>query len=71
MEDHLKQLGIWAGVGAALGVGVALGLGLRVLAVGALVGVGAGAALGIASGARRVQGSGGMIPAHDGAPALH
>jgi hypothetical protein len=67
MEDHMKTLGIWAGVGAALGVGVALGLGLRVLATGAVVGVGAGVALGLLSGRRAHEG---MIPAHE-APALH
>jgi uncharacterized membrane protein len=71
MDDHMKQLAIWAGVGAALGVGVALGLGLRVLAAGAAVGVGAGVALGAAESLRRNR-SGGrvMIPAHE-APALH
>ena len=45
MEDHMKTLGIWAGLGAALGAGVALGLGLKGLATGAAVGVGAGVAL--------------------------
>jgi hypothetical protein len=71
MEDHMKQLAIWAGVGAALGVGVALGLGLRVLATGAAIGVGAGVALGAAEGLRRKPASRGrMLPAHE-APALH
>jgi hypothetical protein len=71
MEDHMKQLAIWAGVGAALGVGVALGLGLRVLATGAAIGVGAGVALGAADGLRRKPAAGGrMLPAHE-APALH
>lgn len=73
MDDHMKQLAIWAGVGAALGVGVALGLGLRVLAAGAAVGVGAGVALGAAEGLRR-RNSGGtglvIAPARESA-ALH
>jgi hypothetical protein len=70
MDDHMKSLAIWAGVGAALGVGLALGLGLRVLATGALLGVGAGAALGLASGIKRREGGSRMVPAYE-APALH
>ena len=52
MDDHLKQLGVAAGIGAAIGVGLALGLGLRILATSALVGIGAGAAIGLATAAR-------------------
>ena len=71
MDDHVKQLGVWAALGAAVGVGVALGLGLRVLAMGALVGIGAGAALGAAT---SLKGRGprgeGRIPGYSQA-ALH
>lgn len=49
MDDHLKQLGVAASLGAAVGVGLALGLGLRILAAGALIGIGAGAAIGVVS----------------------
>ena len=76
MDDHLKQAGIWAGIGAAVGVGLALGFGLRILAVGALAGLGAGAALGIASGARR-RSLGGpdasqhMVESYEAPVALH
>ncbi len=50
MEDHMKALALWAGIGAALGIGVAVGIGLRGLATGAALGVGAGLGLGVASG---------------------
>ena len=63
MEDHMKMLGIWAGLGAALGVGVALGLGLKGMATGAAVGVGAGVALGLFGG-RHERDHAGMIPAY-------
>jgi hypothetical protein len=49
MDDHVKELGIVAGIGAAIGVGIALGMGLRFLATSALVGIGAGAAVGVAT----------------------
>jgi hypothetical protein len=49
MDDHVKELGIVAGIGAAIGVGVALGMGLKFLASSALVGVGVGAAIGLAT----------------------
>lgn len=48
MDDRVKTLGVVAGVGAAIGVGLALGFGLRVLAVGAGLGLAAGAVLGVA-----------------------
>lgn len=57
MDDHLKTLAIWAGVGAALGMGVALGFGLKVLATGAAVGLGAGAALGVATAVKQRESS--------------
>jgi hypothetical protein len=75
MEDHVKQLGVWAGLGAALGVGVALGLGLRVLAMGALIGIGAGAALGLAAGRKGEEpialGGPARAARRDAAVALH
>jgi hypothetical protein len=49
MDEHVKQLGVVAGVGTALGVGLALGMGLRIVAMGALVGLGVGAVLGLAT----------------------
>lgn len=69
MEDHMKTLAGWAGVGAALGLGVVLGMSLRTLALGAVIGVGAGAAMGVANQAllRRPHG---MVPPSD-QPALH
>jgi hypothetical protein len=72
MEDHMKTLAVWAGIGAALGVGIALGLGFRVLATGALIGVGTGVSLGAASGVaeRRRHAPAGMIPSAE-QPALH
>ena len=39
MEDRMKMLAAFAGVGAALGAGVALGMGLRVLLWGAAFGI--------------------------------
>ncbi|RAK51411.1 hypothetical protein [Phenylobacterium deserti] len=76
MDDHLKQAGIWAGVGAAVGVGLAIGFGMRLLAMTALAGLGAGAALGIASGAKRrtVQGPGAsqpLVESYEAPAALH
>ena len=53
MEDRMKMLAAFAGVGAALGAGVALGMGLRVLLWGAAFGLGVGAVVGLASGAER------------------
>jgi hypothetical protein len=73
MEDHLKSMAIWAGVGAALGLGVAMGLGFRVLATGALIGVGAGVALGVGSSVaerKRHAAPDGMLSAAEH-PALH
>jgi hypothetical protein len=70
MEDEMKTLGVWIGVGAALGAGVALGMGLRVLMTGAAVGVGAGLALGLANRTRRHSQSPRMVPAFT-QPALH
>ena len=77
MDDHLKQAGIWAGVGAAVGVGLAVGFGFRLLAMTALAGLGAGAALGIASGAKRrttLKGPGAsqpMVQSYEAPAALH
>lgn len=52
MDDHVKRLGVAAGMGAALGVGLALGFGLRLLAASALTALGAGVAIGLAAGQR-------------------
>ena len=71
MDDHLKQFGLAAGVGAAIGVGVALGLGLRLLATGALVGIGAGVALGLASGRKAHSGGDDLQLESAAAQALH
>ena len=49
MDDHVKQLGVVAGLGAAVGVGLALGMGLRIVATGALIGLAVGIALGLAT----------------------
>jgi hypothetical protein len=71
MDDHVKQLGMVAGVGAAIGVGLALGMGLRILAAGALVGVAAGAAIGLATTLKaREDETAPSIPVHS-QPALH
>ena len=71
MDDHVKQLGIVAGLGAAIGVGLALGMGLRVLAAGALVGIAAGAAIGLAAALKvREDESASALPPHS-QPALH
>lgn len=72
MDDHVKTLSAWAGVGAALGLGIVLGMSLRTLALGAVIGVGAGAALGAANEVveRRRMKSGRMLPAY-AEPALH
>ena len=72
MEDHVKTLSAWAGVGAALGLGVVLGMSLRTLALGAIIGVGAGAALGAGNEVlyRRRTGGMRMVPTYD-EPALH
>jgi hypothetical protein len=52
MEDEMKAVGIVALAGAALGAGFAIGFGLRVVTVGAMIGLGAGVALGILAGSR-------------------
>ena len=52
MQDHLKQTGVVALVGAALGAGVALGVGLRLFSAVAMVGLGTGVALGALAAAR-------------------
>ena len=72
MEDHMKTLSAWAGVGAALGLGVVLGMSLRTLALGAIIGVGAGAALGAANEVvdRRRGRTTRMVPTYQ-EPALH
>ena len=72
MDDHMKTLASWAGVGAALGLGIVLGMSLRTLALGAIIGVAAGAATGAANEVveRRRSRSSGMIPATEH-PALH
>jgi hypothetical protein len=72
MEDHMKTLAGWAGVGAALGLGIVLGMSLRTLALGAVIGVGAGAALGAANevASRRFGRPAGMVPTTE-QPALH
>lgn len=69
MEDQAKTLGVVAAVGAAVGVGLALGLGLRVLAVGAGLGVLAGAALAVSTAAGRRGGAPRLTTGS--APALH
>lgn len=73
MDDHLKELGVVAGIGAAVGVGLAIGMGLRLLATGALIGIGAGAAIGLATTLKsKVEHGGidGMLPT-ESYPALH
>lgn len=70
MEDHMKTLAAWAGVGAALGLGIVLGMSLRTLALGAVIGVGAGAALGVANEVAERRGRPRMLPAY-AEPALH
>ena len=52
MEDEMKAVGVVALAGAALGAGLAIGFGLRVMTVGAMIGLGAGVALGILAGTR-------------------
>jgi hypothetical protein len=70
MDDHVKELGIVAGIGAAIGVGVALGMGLKFLASSALVGVGVGAAIGLATALRSRETATPAI-AMPSQPALH
>ena len=52
MHDHMKEAGAVALIGAAVGAGLAGGFGLRIVTVGAMIGLGAGVALGILLGAR-------------------
>ena len=52
MEDEIKAVGAVALASAALGAGLAIGFGLRVVTVGAMIGLGAGVALGIIAGSR-------------------
>jgi hypothetical protein len=52
MEDELKAVGVVALAGATLGAGLAIGFGLRVMTVGAMIGLGAGVALGVVAGGR-------------------
>jgi hypothetical protein len=62
MEDEMKAVGIVALVGAALGAALAIGFGLRVMTVGAMIGLGAGVALGVVAGSRQKTLSGGGQP---------
>ncbi len=71
MDDHLKELGVVAGLGAAIGVGLALGMGLRVLAAGALMGIAAGAAIGLAAVLKAREDAGAPALSAEAHPALH
>ena len=54
-----------------LGVGLALGLGLRIIAMGALLGIGAGVALGVATGLKGREGGDVLLIPSNGYAALH